>query len=891
MLQPGDHLGPYEIRGLLGEGGMGHVYRAFDPRLERTVALKVILVPASPPPSELAAPSSYDTPDFSQRLLREARAVASLSHPNVVGIYDVGESSGCLYLAMEYVVGSTLRSLVGQDEVPLARKVRWLVDVARALEAAHRAGLVHRDVKPENVMVRDDGVVKVLDFGIARRTLAADTDDQRAIDTVTGQGSIAGTPVYMAPEQIKGEPVDARSDQFAFGVLAYELLCGERPWPSSGDILSVVAKILTEPAPLDRLRTRAPSALVEVIGRCLEKDPRARFASMQLVADALEPFATTSSDGAPRVRVTSPVSRDAQAFATTTRVPTSSSLRPPEAPTFPAPKARRAWDALRLAVPLVLIGALAGGVLVVRKRTRPPVTTPTTTTTAPRPLSSVPEAETAYKDAMRLWKDGSTAKMRAALARAVELDPTFAAAHLQTALAAQEVDPALAQAAFQEAFDHREMLLPRDALLLEASEPFIRPRPDLDEWETRLSSAVFQYPRDPELQLYLGDARMKRGDDEGAAQAYETALKLDPAFVPAIAALAEAMRNLGKVAEALATTERCFKQSPVASVCVETRYHLLFDAGQCHGAREAASQWRTLEPQSADAAAAFARALHADGAPLPSVEETLARSWELLPESRRSLAELRDRMRLAIVRGDLAKADELAREYDERLPKDASQSDHALPARVRMNTLLESGDLDGAVAVAHGFLDRKDAWPAYAFASDPSIDFYEPLRRKGELEDAALADRRRQWMAREKVRLPGGDQGSARVAWNSWSSVWGGFAETREEALAAIAKMPKTPVPQGARRTLSVDFTVGKVYALAGKPDLALPSLTRVTGTCSSLDDAMVVLRGRYYQGLSLEAKGDRGHAKQAYRQVLETWPNTTTSRTVKAAQRRLATL
>src|SRR4051794_12528668 len=238
MFKPGDLVGPYEIRGFLGQGGMGQVYKAFDPRLERTVALKIIVVPERPSGTE--NDSERIVGEFSARLLREARAVASLSHPNVVGIYDVGESKGRLYLAMEYVVGTTLRSLATAEEVPLARKLRWLVDVARALEVAHKAGLVHRDVKPENVMIREDGAVKVLDFGIARRTMAGAGEDQQRLDTVTGGGAITGTPVYMSPEQIKGRDVDARSDQFAFGVMAYEIVAGDRPWPDTGDVLALV---------------------------------------------------------------------------------------------------------------------------------------------------------------------------------------------------------------------------------------------------------------------------------------------------------------------------------------------------------------------------------------------------------------------------------------------------------------------------------------------------------------------------------------------------------------------------------------------------------------------------------------------------------------------------
>lgn len=894
MLKPGDLVGPYEIRGFLGQGGMGQVYKAFDPRLERTVALKVIVVPERG--SNDSERSVNVVHEFSARLLREARAVASLSHPNVVGIYDVGESGARLYLAMEYVVGATLRTLATTTEVPVARKLRWLVDVARALEVAHRAGLVHRDVKPENVMIREDGVVKVLDFGIARRTMSA-TGDQQKLDTVTGGGSIAGTPVYMAPEQIKGRDVDARCDQFAWGVMAYELLAGERPWPDNGDVLQLVAKVLTDPPP--PLHDRAkdiPGVVEQTIKRALAKEPDARFASMADVADAIEPFAMQTTGG-DRVRITPRIS-DADhpsAFAATTRVPTSVSV-PPAAESAAqaertterkqANKRRRARRKLtQLALPLALLGALGAVVVLVRKSN----TNVTVGTDASRPLSTVPEAEAAYKEAMQLWHDGATGKARNTLRRAVELDPMFAAAHLQLAIQTVQDDPAGAQASFQNAFEHRQMLVERDAALLEACEPYVRPRPDLDEWETRLTGAVFQFPRDAELQFFLGRAREKQGADEAAKAAYEAAVRLDPGFVPALAALANAERNLGHVQSSLGVTERCLKRSPVASTCLETRYRLLSDLGECHGAREAAAQWRTLEPTSTTAFTAFARALYADGAPRPSVEEALGRAWALYPPDKRASSEQWDRMYLAIVDGDLARADELARDFEANLPANADQFDHAMPARVRINVLYESEDVEGAAKVARSFLDRMDAWAAYPFASDPSIAFYEPLYRSGAIKKAELDRQRASWIEHEKQRLAGGDR-STRAAWGMWA-IWGGFAETKEEALEAIGHMPQIPLPVGSRRAVSLDFAVGKVYALVGRAKEALPSLVRVTSTCSSLEDAMLVARARYYLGMAHEANGDKAEARAAYERVVAAWPKGTKSRTVHWAEQRLAVL
>src|SRR6185437_240582 len=192
------------------------------------------------------------------RLVREARAAAALDHPNAVSIFDVGEHDGAPYIVMELVEGQTLRSGVGDASTPIATRVTRLADVARALAAAHRRGLVHRDVKPENVMVRTDGVVKVLDFGIARRAGNGGADPHAdtqtpALPTLTVDGVKLGTPVYMSPEQIKGDVLDGRTDQFAWGVVAYELLAGRLPWRGSSDAMAVMASVLTDrpdPAPL-----------------------------------------------------------------------------------------------------------------------------------------------------------------------------------------------------------------------------------------------------------------------------------------------------------------------------------------------------------------------------------------------------------------------------------------------------------------------------------------------------------------------------------------------------------------------------------------------------------------------------------------------------------------
>jgi serine/threonine-protein kinase len=289
-LHPGDKIDRYEIVAPLGAGGMGEVYRARDTRLQRDVALKILRAVESETTGPLAA----------ERILREARAAAALEHPNVIGIYDVGEmvlpgeTEGTAYIAMELIKGRSLRTLVGDVSVPMTERVRWLSDAARALGAAHKAGLVHRDVKPENVMLRDDGVVKVLDFGVAKRAPPSASIPPglstagQVLSTLGPDSRAVGTPYYMAPEQMRGERLDGRADQFSWGVMAYEILSGRPPWATTGDTLYVVAQILTEdPPPPRRHNPEITPALEAVVMRALSKVRSERFPSMDLLLAAL----------------------------------------------------------------------------------------------------------------------------------------------------------------------------------------------------------------------------------------------------------------------------------------------------------------------------------------------------------------------------------------------------------------------------------------------------------------------------------------------------------------------------------------------------------------------------------------------------------------------------
>ena len=274
---------------------MGKVYVARDTRLNRQVALKILH-----PASDAAGPSdgSERTIEGAARLLREAQSAAALEHPNVVTIYAVGQVGAdgekCPFIAMELIKGRTLRSYCGDSSIPVAMRLRWLVDVARALGAAHKAGLVHRDIKPENVMVREDGVVKVLDFGLAKRTArtgvsTTSSTEAQVLPSITAKGVAIGTPYYMSPEQMRNETLDGRADQFAWAVMAYELLSGHPTWGKDIDALELVSRILSDhPVPIRSLCDDVPHHVSEAITRAMSKRRGERFETTDALLAALE---------------------------------------------------------------------------------------------------------------------------------------------------------------------------------------------------------------------------------------------------------------------------------------------------------------------------------------------------------------------------------------------------------------------------------------------------------------------------------------------------------------------------------------------------------------------------------------------------------------------------
>ena len=285
LLTPGTRLGPYEILSPLGAGGMGEVYRAKDTRLGRDVAVKVL-------PTHLS-----DQPEVRARFEREAKTVSSLNHPNICALYDVGKEGDIDYLVLELIEGDTLDARLARGPLPAPEALRLGAQIADALDRAHRAGVVHRDLKPGNVMLTRGGA-KLMDFGLARATglggagggsssvtLAQSPTIGRAL---TAEGTILGTFQYMAPEQLEGRETDARTDVFALGCVLYEMAAGRRAFDATSQASLIGAIMAAEPPPLTNAQPLAPPAFDRVVRTCLAKDPEERWQTARDVRRELQ---------------------------------------------------------------------------------------------------------------------------------------------------------------------------------------------------------------------------------------------------------------------------------------------------------------------------------------------------------------------------------------------------------------------------------------------------------------------------------------------------------------------------------------------------------------------------------------------------------------------------
>ena len=298
-ISAGGRLGPYEIISLLGVGGMGEVYKAKDTRLDRTVAIKVLSEHLS------------DRPELRERFEREARAVASLNHPHICVLHDIGKDQNVDFLVMEYIDGETLSDRLKKGPMPLEQALRFAIEVADALDKAHREGIAHRDVKPSNIMLTKSGA-KLLDFGLAKRgieTRSLNSASQLPTDAgLTSHGAILGTLQYMSPEQLEGQEAGVRSDIFAFGAVLYEMITGAKAFEGKSQVSLMAAILEHEPRAISSLMPLSPPLLEKIIKKCLQKDPNDRWQSASDIIEALQ-WVRAGEAAAPAVAMERPSTR------------------------------------------------------------------------------------------------------------------------------------------------------------------------------------------------------------------------------------------------------------------------------------------------------------------------------------------------------------------------------------------------------------------------------------------------------------------------------------------------------------------------------------------------------------------------------------------------------
>lgn len=888
VLNPGDRIDRYTIEELLGEGGMGVVYRAQDNRLHRRVALKVL-------PGGGAAGGSSEAV---ARMVREARAAAALNHPNAVAVYDFGEHEGEHYLAMELVSGTPLRAFVGAL-VPQSTRLRWLLDVARALAAAHRAGLVHRDIKPENVMLRDDGVIKVLDFGIARRMgVSVEPGGPTAAEhlaTVTNPGKLVGTPSYMAPEQLRNDDLDGRADQFAWGVLAYELLTGRLPFGAGRDMVGMIAAVLGEaPPPLEGV----PAAVASAVSRALSKDREQRFPSMDEVVALLEPLITGDVEPVPSLprgaggRVSTLPSARSRSEAPTISVEQGGAAvtTPPKRRRSLWPIAAAATGVLGLVAALTLYRSSAPPAVLSSAPVAPIAPAPTPITSLPAPLTPNAEALAAYQEGLQACRDSRWTAGYAAFKRAVALDGTFAAALMRLAHSGLYYGESKeeARAHFQRALARRRTLSERDQAYLDALEPHVMREPaDNREAARRFEAALRRYPGDAELAL-MHATMLYWLESERALGAADRCLELDPHYADCWQRRARVLMRLRRTEEALTALERCLEVSPSASDCLADRAHLHLRTGDCVIYEKDARRWKAQEPGARAPYFELAAALHALDRSAEAVRVVLEQGFARSPEEVRELDRLLYASRMDVLEGRLPEAARAAQALVDELAGDPSEARHIEASLLLVEIQQEMGDEKGAARAAQSFLNRREALlrsPIGSVWGDPTPIFLEAMRGGGLLSAEQHRRRKDEWFRAWDGSPTGPLQGALWILGDAWPARTPERAREALRALSGYASLPYAVDVSG------LDAAIGKAHLLGGRAADALPYLDRAAASCSALFEPVTHTVATYHAGLAREATGHREGACAAFRAVLRRFPDRGRSVTARAADERAKAL
>ena len=831
----GQTLGPFRIESHLGSGGMGAVYCAIDERLGRRVALKL-----------LASGGSADRPDL-ESLLVEARAAATIDHPNAVKIFDVNEIDGTPCLVMELVSGRTLRAFVRDPSISVRHKVTWLIDVARALAAAHAKGIVHQDVKPDNVMLGEDGLVKVLDFGIARRMV--ETDD--AEEGAQTSWEIRGTAAYMAPERLRGAAGDALSDQFAWGVFAYELLTGRVPWPSGGGMAQLVDEILTyAPPPLFPDCPGVSQEVDRIVARAMAKQPSRRFPSMRDLVLALASVDLTA---------------------------------PPIAEHERTGWRRRALQSPAAALVVAVVGAALHGDVTAAAREAPPEATPAFAAPPDYGSTMPPNAEAveAYRLGIQAMRAAAGSPAHHYFERAIALAPSFAAANLRKVLVWSAVTDEERMNVLK-ATELRDTLGEHDRALLQAITPWVSVPQDPHEVERRLVVLTANHP-DPDYLYQLCRFRVLAGDYAEAVDACKAARERDPEFAGPIWLEGQSRLLLGDTSGGSAVIDECLRLSPGATACLNDFLQLTIRQGACDAALGYAERLVAIEPNDSNWLEELGGVVYATQVK-PDVRVAFERWSKTADAGPPSIEGTETRARMAILAGDFH---DLARQLDvweKAVTLRSDEYSHAELFKIQARLAHEMGRDQAFVGRAQSFLASRAAWSPNV-EGDSSIEALIALYRGGAMSRDDFAIARAQWLSRERSRpLP------ARLGKSPgrrWITAYAGAIVTREDALDAVAALPDyLPLPVERVRSASDDEPIGAAFLAAGDAEAALPFIRRAALSCDAAYSPFQHTWANVELGAILESRDVAG-ACAAYGVVIARWGNAPQSRSAARARDR----
>ncbi len=627
----------YRILTLLGHGGMGEVYRAHDLTLQREVALKVIRLDGQG--------NARESAELKSRFLTEARVVSALKHTNIVEIFDAGEFDSMPYLVLELCEGGNLGKAIESAAPAFDQRMAWLLQVAEALAFAHRRGVMHRDIKPENVVLTAGGTAKIVDFGIAKALAPTQVDTR-----TTG---LLGTPRYMAPEQLLGYPLDARADQYAWGLVAYELLSGR-----SFDREDVFQRLETGRL----LKDGIVPAMASVIAKCVSIDRNNRF-------------------------------RDFDELSAKLRRPTV----PQRRETLPLRAKQIATAGICSA--LLATAAFALG------RHRYALALAESPHDESAVINPNVEAQRSFDAGMQAMRDASFDLAQEHFEKAASVDSGFAAAHLYAFM----LDPFpgnIARDHYSRAVEQRSQLIAYDRDLLAALEANRRIPPSVSDLVERLGGLIKRYPSNPTPLVPLIFAR-----------AYPIALRLAdvvlshaPTSVIARTARARALFALGRVSEAREEYEKCLSVSTSATYCLDTFAWMEGLGGRCERMESLVRSMIAAEPSSSRAHALLAMAMVGRGASLEAAREVLDRVATYDPPELRPRDEAEHAFDLAVLSGDLQSAKSALSRWESVTRIHPEEDEHAYPERYRMLLELETNDVKAAATTARAFLERNAAW-------------------------------------------------------------------------------------------------------------------------------------------------------------------------------------